>query len=88
MSRFGDPRIFSIPGNKPRIVIDVKQVQQWLGKTRIQVNGVQIKEIRIHLHKKEEKLRIVLDLNPVMDFMVEPRYYEVERLYCIHVRGE
>ena len=85
LSRFCEPRIFSIPGKKPRIVIDVKPVQHWRGKPRIQINGNQVKRVRTHLHKKEEKLRIVLDLNPSMDFKVEPRYYEAEQVYCIYV---
>ena len=85
LSRFCNPVIFSIPGKEPRIIIDVKPVQQWYGKPRIQVNGVQIKQVRTHLHRKEEKLRIVLDLNPSMDFMIDPRYYEAERVYCVYV---
>ena len=85
LSRFCIPEISSIPGKKPRIVIDVKGVPKWYGKPRIQVNGNQIEQVRIHLHKAEEKLRIVLDLNPSLDFMVEPRYYEAERLYCVYV---
>ncbi len=85
LSRFCIPEISSIPGKKPRVVVDVKGVQKWYGKPRIQVNGNQIEQVRIHLHKTEEKLRIVLDLNPSLDFMVEPRYYEAERLYCVYV---
>ena len=85
LSRFCNPDIFSIPGKKPRIVIDVKPVQEWHGKAQIQLNGIQIQQIRTHLYKKEKKLRIVLDLNPALDFMVEPRYYEDERLYCVDV---
>ena len=85
LSRFCIPEISSIPGKKPRIVIDVKGVPKWYGKPRTQVNGNQIEQVRIHLHKAGEKLRIVLDLNPSLDFMVEPRYYEAERLYCVYV---
>jgi hypothetical protein len=85
LSRFCSPHIFSIPGKKPRIVIDVKPVPKWYGKPSIQVGGHQIIRVRSHLHKAEEKLRIVLDLDPSKDFTVEPRYYETERVYCIYV---
>ncbi len=85
LSRFCSPNIFSIPGKKPRIVIDVKPVQQWFGKPSTQVNGKQIKRVRTHLHKTEGKLRIVLDLNPSLDFLVQPQYYEADRVYCVYV---
>ena len=85
LNRFCSPHIFSIPGKKPRIVIDVKPVPQWYGKPSIQVNGHHIKRVRTFLHKAEEKLRIVLDLNPSMNFKVEPRYFEAERVYCVYV---
>lgn len=81
LSRFCSPHIFSIPGKKPRIVIDVKPVPKWYGKPSIQIDGRQIIRVRSHLHKAEEKLRIVLDLDPSKDFTVEPRYYEAERVY-------
>ena len=85
LNRFCSPHIFSIPGKKPRIVIDVKPVPQWYGKPSIQVNGHHIKRVRTFLHKAEEKLRIVLDLNPSMNFKVEPRYFEAERVHCVYV---
>ena len=85
LSRFCNPAIFSIPGKKPRVVIDIKPVRQWHGKPDIQSNGNQIRRVRSHLHNVKETLRIVLDLNPSMDFMVEPRYYEAECVYCVHV---
>lgn len=85
LNRLCNPHIFSIPGKKPRIVIDVRPVSKWYGKPSIEVDGHQIKRVRTHLHKAEEKLRIVLDLNPSMDFLVQPQYYEEERVYCVYV---
>ncbi len=85
LNRFCSPAIFSIPGKKPRIVIDIKPVSRWRGKTRFKVDGHQIQQIRTHLHRSKEKLRIVIDLNPSLNFTVEPRYYEVERQYCVYV---
>ena len=79
------PEIFSIPGKKPRIVLDLKKVSQWPGKAVIPTNGLLIQQVRMHLYKDEGKLRIVLDLNPTMDYGVAPSYYEAENTYCIDV---
>ncbi|OQY44104.1 MAG: hypothetical protein B6240_11105 [Desulfobacteraceae bacterium 4572_87] len=79
------PNIFSIPGKKPRIVLDLKDVSQYLGKSNISTNGLLIEQVRTHLDKKEGKLRIVFDLNPSMDYHVAPSYYEAENIFCIEV---
>jgi hypothetical protein len=79
------PKIFSIPGKKPRIVLDVKDVSQWPGRGIIPTDGLMVQQVRMHLYKKEGKLRIVLDLDPSMDYGVVPSYYEVENVYCIDV---
>jgi hypothetical protein len=79
------PNIFSIPGKKPRIVLDLKDVSQCLGKSKISTSGLLIQQVRTHLDKKEGKLRIVLDLNPSMDYHVAPSYYETENVLCIEV---
>ena len=79
------PSIFSIPGKNPRIVLDLKGVSQCLGKSKISTNGLLIEQVRTHLDKKEGKLRIVLDLNPSMDYHVAPSYYEAENIFCIEV---
>lgn len=82
------PVIFSVPGKKPRIVVDVKEVSEWHGKARIPVNGLLVKQIRVHLHRNTKKLRIVLELDPSMDYNVIPFYYKAERLYCVEVSGK
>jgi len=79
------PNIFSIPGKNPRIVLDLKDVSQCLGKSKIHTNGLLIQQVRTHLDKKEGQLRIVLDLNPSMDYQVAPSYYEAENVFCIEV---
>ncbi len=79
------PKIFSIPGKKPRIVLDVKEVSQWPGKETIPTDGLMVQRVRMHFYKKEGRLRIVLDLNPSMDYGVAPSYYEAENVYCIDV---
>ncbi|MCF8130101.1 MAG: AMIN domain-containing protein [Deltaproteobacteria bacterium] len=79
------PEIFSIPGKKPRIVVDLKEVSQWPEKAIIPTNGLLIQQVRMHLYSNVGKLRIVLDLDPSMDYGVSPSYYEGENIYCIDV---
>ena len=64
---------------------DIKNVLSWNGKSRISVNGLLIKQVRTHFHRDHNKLRIVLDLKPFVDYVAEPLYYEPEGLFCIAV---
>ncbi len=80
-----DPKIFSIEGENPRIVLDIPNVQAWAGKPRLTVNGRSVKQVRTHLHRGENKLRIVLDLVPSRDYTADPIYYEAKGIYCISV---
>jgi len=78
LNGFSVPKSFDIDGENPRIVIDIWNVADWRGKSRIPTNGRLIKQIRTYLHKKDNKLRIVLDLN------VNPhRDYSITQLYDI-----
>ena len=86
LNRFCNPKVFSIEGNNPRIVIDIENVYSWKGKSRIPVNALLIKRVRTHFHRGHNKLRIVLDLSPSIDYVVEPLYYKAERVYCIEVK--
>lgn len=87
LNRFCNPEIFPLEGNNPRIVIDIKKVSSWNGRARIPVNGLLIKQVRIYFHRDQNKLRIVLDLNPSMDYAAVPIYYKAEGVYCIEVRA-
>lgn len=86
LNRFLIPRILTLEGDKPRIVIDIKNVSFWHGQTKIPVNGKLIRRIRTHLHRDIGKLRIVLDLNPADDYMIDQTFYRAENIYCIAVR--
>ncbi len=88
LNRFCNPEIFPLEGNNPRIVIDIKKVSSWNGRARIPVNGLLIKQVRISFHRDQNKLRIVLDLNPSMDYVAAPIYYKAEGVYCIEVRAK
>lgn len=83
-----DPKIFSIEGENPRIVLDIPNVHSWAGKPRVAVNGRSVQQVRTHLHRAEKKLRIVLDLVPSRDYTADPIYYEAKGIYCISVSAK
>jgi len=86
LNRFLIPIILTLEGDKPRIVVDIMNVSFWDGQTKIPVNGKLIRRIRTYLHHDIGKLRIVLDLNPADDYMIDQTFYKAENIYCIAVR--
>ena len=86
LNNFTTPKIFSLKGDKPRIVIDIKNVSSWSGHYRTPVNGNLIKQIRTFLHHDTEKLRIVLDINSSENYSINQIYEQTENIYCIEVR--
>ena len=86
LNNFSTPKILTLKGDKPRIVIDITNVSSWSGHYRTPVNGNLIKQIRTYLHRDTEKLRIVLDLNPSKNYSTNQIHYQTENIYCIEVR--
>ena len=86
LNKFSTPKILTLEGDKPRIVIDIKNVSFWSGHYRTPVNGNLIKQIRTYLHHDIEKLRIVLDINPSENYLINQINYQTENIYCIEVR--
>ena len=86
LSRAEIPTFFALEGDKPRFVIDIARVTEWQGETIIPVEGILITQVRVYLHHKSKKLRIVLDLANGRDFMVVPGFSEEERVFCAEVR--
>ena len=86
LNRFLVPKIFTLEGDKPRIVVDIMDVSFWDGQTNIPVNGKLIRRIRTYLHNNIGKLRIVLDLNPADDYMIDQTFDKAENIYCIAVK--
>ena len=86
LNNFSTPEILTLEGDRPRVVIDIKNVSSWSGKYKTPVNGNLIKQIRTHLHRDTERLRIVLDLNPSENYIINQIYYQTENMYCIEVR--
>lgn len=80
------PKILTLEGDKPKIVIDIKPVSSWRGPYRTPVKGNIVRQIRTYLHPDTKKLRIVLDLNPSKNYFINRIYYEKKNIYCIEVR--
>jgi len=80
------PEVLTLEGDDPRIVIDIKPVSSWSGRSTTLVEGNLVRQIRTHLHPDTKKLRIVLDLNPSENYFINQIYYEKKNIYCIEVR--
>lgn len=84
-SGFAIPLIFTLEGEKPRIVIDIENVSSWSGQSKISVGGQFIQQIRIHLHRNSEKLRIVMDMWSSKNYMIGQIYDMTGNGYCLEV---
>jgi hypothetical protein len=84
-SSFSIPIFFTIEGKRPRIVIDVRDVSAWQGPAKIPINGKHIRQIRSFLHHHDQRLRIVLDLYPHRDYMIDQTYDIDRNIYRIGV---
>jgi hypothetical protein len=86
LNKYAIPRVRTLEGDNPRIVLDFMNATSWRGKYRIPANGKLVKQVRAYLHRKVGKLRIVLDLNPAEDYIVDQTFYKAENIYCIIVQ--
>jgi hypothetical protein len=86
LNKYAIPRVRTLEGDKPRIVLDFMNAASWRGPFRIPTNGKLVKQVRAYLHRKVGKLRIVLDLNPAEDYIVDQTFYEGKNVYCITVQ--
>lgn len=86
LNTFFIPKVCSIEGEKPRIVIDINNVSSWSGPYNIQVNGNLIKKVRTCLHRDTEKLGIVLELEHSDDYIIDQTYDRKANSYSISVR--
>jgi hypothetical protein len=80
------PKILTVEGDRPEVVIDIKPVSSWNGPYRTPTNGNVIRQIRTYLHSGSATLRIVLDLNPSENYHINQIYYEKKNIYCIEIR--
>lgn len=85
LNRFAMPRCFTLEKPSPRIVIDISDMDRWEGKYTMPVNGRFIRQIRSFLHRKDRRLRIVMDLEPDRDYTIEQRYDLETHRYSVAV---
>jgi hypothetical protein len=88
-SRFIDPSVMALEGEKPRFVIDIRNTSSVKkGLTTIPVDGRFIHRIRTHHDANTGTFRIVLDLSPSENYKVNQTFFEAENLYVIEVEPE
>jgi hypothetical protein len=81
------PEISAIEGEKPRVVIDIKNVRSIRkGLTLIKVDGKLIRQIRTNLDPASRRLRIVADLAPAIHYNVEPAFYKAEKIFALDIQ--
>jgi len=85
LDRFVAPEVIALEGEKPRVAIDFENTPPVEKHRDIRSAGFLIQKIRTHYHQDKRKLRMVLDLNPLEDFQVDPVFYKAENQYCLTV---
>lgn len=91
LNQFYTPAVFSLEGSNPRIVIDVKGVQNVkrdLAKTTLPGPGRMILRIRTFQDPRQRTLRIVLDMDPTGNYRVNQFFYKAENIYALEIQEE
>ncbi len=87
-NRFSAPRIFGIDGANPRVVIDVDNVSSaGRGLARIRADGKLVRQIRTALDRTTNSMRIVIDVEPNLNYDVDQTYYKAENIYAVEISG-
>lgn len=86
LNNYSIPKVLTLNGGRPRVVVDVKNVSSWKGLPIIPVNGKLIKQIRTHFHHDQKKLRIVLDLTQSEDNIINKSFNKAENIFCVEVK--
>jgi hypothetical protein len=85
-SRFFSPQVFTLEGDRPRFVIDIRGTSSFgMGGSEIIAGGERIKRIRAHHQRDSGTLRVVLDLRPSRDYTVNQVFFETENIYALYV---
>jgi ketosteroid isomerase-like protein len=80
------PKVLTLEGDHPKVVIDIKPVSSWSGPYITPTNGNLIRQIRTYLHPGSDTLRIILDLNPSENYHINQICYEKKNICCIEIR--
>ncbi|MFH0845324.1 MAG: DUF1566 domain-containing protein [Pseudomonadota bacterium] len=88
-NRFFKPELTALEGNTPRMVVDIEDSSDiTTGPPRIDTDGRMIKRIRSHFDKDSHKLRIVLDLEPSLNYVANQIYFKKENIYALTLTEE
>jgi len=84
--RFYKPTISRIEGEKPRIVLEIKNAsalkKDW---SAINTGGNFIRKIRSRLDTKTRTARIVLDMAPEYDYFINQAFYKTDNMYSLEI---
>ena len=84
LNHYTTPVVLVLGGAAPKVAIHIMNVSFWDGRPEIPVNGKIIKQVRSKLHYNSETLRILLDLDPDINYTIKS-YQESKRTYCVEV---
>jgi len=84
LNHYAIPIVLVLGGDAPRVAVHIINVSSWDGRSEISVNGTVIKKVRSRLNRNSEILRILLDLDPGLNYDVRS-YRESKNLYCVSV---
>ena len=80
------PELFTLEGENPRVIMDMKGVSLIQTKARsVNTGGKLVKRIRSNLDKRTKILRIVLDLEPSKYYIVRPRHDQPKNAYVLMI---
>ena len=82
------PEVQALEGEKPRVFFDVPHIEAWDGPERMQFEGEMILRVRTYLDRNEKNLRVVLDLEPSKDYVVNQTYDEYGNIFCLDTTPE
>jgi hypothetical protein len=81
-----EPALFTMDEKSPRVVMDFKDVRLFRSNKRnFTPGGKLIKKVRSYLDRKTHRLRIVLDLDPLKDYVVRPVQTPFSKRYVLTI---
>lgn len=86
---FFQPQVFSMDGDKPRLVIDIKNTAAVEGiPPKIVVNSPLVQQIRTSFHREKNLFRVVLDHYPSRKYIVNQKFFKPENTYVVEIDEE
>jgi hypothetical protein len=89
LNRFYSPAISGIEGEEPRIMLEIKNAsllkKDW---AVIDTGGKFIRKIRSRMDPKTHAALIVLDMEPLKNYYVNPKFYEKDNTYSLEISEE